>query len=80
MDPIKGSILSLCGAFCRVRSPSVLADEIGLHLQSDVPRTGKGAGLGLPFSGTETMSMHMAEIALDVAPCAHAEVLMDQAG
>ena len=44
------------------------------------PEHGKGAGLVLPFCNTETMSLHLAEIALMVAPGAHAVVLMDQAG
>ena len=44
------------------------------------PEHGKGAGLVLPFCNTETMALHLAEIALAVAPGAHAVVLMDQAG
>jgi hypothetical protein len=44
------------------------------------PEHGKGAALVLPFCNTETMSLHLAEIALAVAPGAHALVLMDQAG
>ena len=34
----------------------------------------------LPFCNTETMSLHLGEISLAVAPDAHAVVLMDQAG
>lgn len=34
----------------------------------------------LPYCNTETMSLHLAEISLRVAPGAHAVVLMDQAG
>ena len=34
----------------------------------------------LPFCDTGTMSLHLAEISLAVAPDAHAVVLMDQAG
>lgn len=34
----------------------------------------------LPFCNTETMSLHLTEISLMVAPGAHAVVLMDQAG
>ncbi|TVV69746.1 hypothetical protein FOY91_20935 [Sphingomonas solaris] len=37
-------------------------------------------GLVLPFCNTDTMNLHLAEIALHVAPGAHAVVLMDQAG
>ena len=44
------------------------------------PEQGKGAGLVLPFCNTETMSLHLAEISLAIAPGAHAVVLMDQAG
>src|SRR3546814_6321425 len=44
------------------------------------PEQGKGAGLVLPFCNTETMSLHLTEIALAIAPGAHAVVLMDQAG
>jgi transposase len=44
------------------------------------PEKGKGAGLILPFCNTETMSLHLAEITLAVAPGAHAVLLMDQAG
>jgi hypothetical protein len=44
------------------------------------PEQGKGAGLILPFCNTDTMSLHLAEISLAVAPGAHALVLMDQAG
>ena len=34
----------------------------------------------LPFCNTEPMALHLTEIALAVAPGAHAVVLMDQAG
>ena len=44
------------------------------------PELGKGAGLVLPFCNTETMSLHLVEISLAIAPGAHAVVLMDQAG
>jgi len=44
------------------------------------PEHGKAAGLVLPFCNTETMSLHLAEISLAIAPRAHAVVLMDQAG
>src|ERR1700710_1713965 len=44
------------------------------------PEHGKGAGLVLPFCNTKTMSLHLAEISLAIAPGAHAVVLMDQAG
>ncbi|MFZ5746953.1 MAG: IS630 family transposase [Pseudomonadota bacterium] len=44
------------------------------------PQEGKAAGLVLPFCNTDTMNLHLAEIALHVAPGAHAVLLMDQAG
>ncbi|MBC7286414.1 IS630 family transposase [Hoeflea sp.] len=44
------------------------------------PQEGKAAGLVLPFCNTDAMNLHLAEIALHVAPGAHAVVLMDQAG
>lgn len=44
------------------------------------PLAGKAAGLVLPFCNTDTMNLHLAEISLNVAPGAHAVVLMDQAG
>lgn len=44
------------------------------------PAEGKGAGLVLPFCNTDTMNLHLAEIAQAVAAKAHAVLLMDQAG
>ena len=44
------------------------------------PQAGKAAGLVLPFCNTGTMNLHLAEIALHVAPGTHAVLLMDQAG
>jgi DDE superfamily endonuclease len=44
------------------------------------PITGKGAALVLPRCNTAAMSLHLAEIAIAVAPGAHAVLLMDQAG
>lgn len=44
------------------------------------PQEGKAAGLVLPFCNTDTMNLHLAEISLNVAPGAHAVLLMDQAG
>jgi len=41
------------------------------------PELGKGTGLVLPFCNTDTMSLHLAEISLAVAPGAHAVVLME---
>ena len=44
------------------------------------PQQGKGASLVLPRCNIEAMNLHLAEIALAVAPGAHAVVLLDQAG
>jgi len=44
------------------------------------PKDGKGAGLVLPSCNTEAMSLHLAEIATQVAPGDHAVLLLDQAG
>ena len=49
---------------------------------SSVPsaRNREGAALILPACNTEAMNLHLAEIALMVAPGAHAVLLVDQAG
>ena len=44
------------------------------------PAEGKAAGLVLPRCNTESMTLHLAEIAATVAPGAHAVLLLDQAG
>src|SRR3954470_23900164 len=44
------------------------------------PKQGKGAALILPTCNTEAMNLHLAEIALMVAPGAHAVLLVDQTG
>jgi transposase len=44
------------------------------------PKQGKGAALVLPSCNIEAMSLHLAEIAAEVAPGAHAVLLLDQAG
>lgn len=44
------------------------------------PEEGKGAGLVLPSCNAAAMQMHLDEIALAVAPGAHALVMLDQAG
>lgn len=44
------------------------------------PEKGKGAGLVLPRCNVAAMQMHLDEIALAVAPGAHALVMLDQAG
>jgi transposase len=44
------------------------------------PKEGKGAALVLPRCNTEAMTLHLAEIATEIAPGRHAIVLLDQAG
>jgi hypothetical protein len=44
------------------------------------PKDGNGAGLVMSRCDTEAMTLHLAEIATQVAPGAHAVVLLDQAG
>jgi hypothetical protein len=44
------------------------------------PKNGKGAALVMPRCDTKTMNLHLAEIAAEVAPGAHAVLLVDQAG
>ena len=41
---------------------------------------GVGAGLVLPYANTQAMSLHLAEISRNVAPGAHAIVVLDGAG
>ncbi len=44
------------------------------------PKEGKGAALVLPKCDTYGMNLHLAEIARNVAPGAHAVLMLDQAG
>ena len=44
------------------------------------PARGVGAGLVLPCANTEAMTLHLAEISRNVAPGAHAVVVLDGAG
>jgi hypothetical protein len=44
------------------------------------PAEGKGAAIVMPCCVTEAMSEHLTDIARQVAPDAHAVVLLDQAG
>jgi transposase len=53
------------------------ADQIGLYLRRNLPGARQGRGAG---ATTETMTLHLAEIALAIAPGARAVILMDQAG
>jgi hypothetical protein len=42
------------------------------------PKEGKGAALVTPRCDTEAMNLHLAEIATQIAPGAHAVLLVDQ--
>ncbi|MBV8307491.1 MAG: transposase, partial [Gammaproteobacteria bacterium] len=44
------------------------------------PKDGKGAALVMPRCDTAAMNLHLAEIATQIAPGAHAALLVDQAG
>ena len=44
------------------------------------PNDGKGAALVLPRCDTQAMTLHLAEIATEIAPGKHAVLLLDQAG
>ena len=44
------------------------------------PQRGVGAGLVMPYCDTEAMQMHLEEISEQVAPGAHAILVMDRAG
>ena len=44
------------------------------------PKHGKGAALIMPRCNTEAMNLHLAEIAVQIAPGAHAALLVDQSG
>ena len=44
------------------------------------PKDGKGAALVLPRCNIAAMNLHLAEIAIAVAPGAHAALVLDQAG
>lgn len=44
------------------------------------PARGVGAGLVLPFANAKAMTLHLAEISKQVAPGAHAIVVLDGAG
>jgi len=44
------------------------------------PAEGKGAALVMPQCNSEAMELHLAEIGCQVAPGAHAALMLDQAG
>src|SRR3954470_7364325 len=63
-------------AFCPTRS----AHRLRLLFGAICPRDGKGAGLIMPRCDSAAMSLHLAEIAQEVSPGAHAVLILDQAG
>ncbi len=56
------------------------AAVLGMDLWGDRPAEGKTAGIIMPKCNSESMSMHLEEIAFYVAPVAYAIVLLDQVG
>jgi hypothetical protein len=44
------------------------------------PAEGKGAAIVMPHCNSEAMELHLAEISCQVAPGAHAVLMLDQAG
>ena len=58
-----------------------LTNRLGLYLRRDLPQARKGCrALIMPRCNTEAMNLHLAEIAVQIAPGAHAALLVDQAG
>ena len=51
-----------------------------MDLWGDLSAEGKGAALVMPRCNSEAMDMHLAEISSQVAPGAHAVLMLDQAG
>jgi putative transposase len=56
------------------------ANRLCLYIRRNLPQDGKGAALVLPRCDTEAMNLHLAEIATQIAPGAHAALIVDQAG
>ena len=50
-------------------------NRLGLYLRRDLPKQGKGAALIMPRCNTEAMNLHLAEIATQIAPGAHAALV-----
>lgn len=61
-------------------SPPISAMKAPICLVRLCPARDTGAALVLPVANTEAMQHHLTEISRNVAPGAHAVVLMDQAG
>jgi hypothetical protein len=56
------------------------ADSFDPHFRGNLSTPRQGAGLVLPRCNIDTMNLHLAEMAIAVAPGAHAMLLVDQAG
>src|SRR6266550_9461457 len=54
--------------------------RLNLYLRRHLPQGRQGAGLVLPRCNIAAMNLHLAEIAIAVAPGAHAALVLDQAG
>ena len=68
------------GHGARPSAPTDQRNRLGLYLRRDLPKRGKGAALIMPRCNTEALNLHLAEIAAQIAPGAHAALLADQAG
>ena len=64
----------------RPTAPKDLRYEWAYLFGAVCPARGVGAGLVLPYANLDMMSLHLAEISRQVAPGAHALVVLDGAG
>jgi hypothetical protein len=64
----------------RPRAPRAMGFESTYLFGAVCPGRGAAAGLVLPVATAEAMALHLAEISTQVAPGAHAVVVLDQAG
>jgi hypothetical protein len=64
----------------RPRQPADQRYENAYLFGAICPARGKGAALALPFANTDMMQLHLDEIAIRVAPGAHAVLILDRAG
>ncbi len=61
--------------------PERPTNRLGLYILGAIcPKDSKGAALVMPRCDTEAMNLHLGEIATQIAPGAHAALLVDQAG
>ena len=64
----------------RPRAPRDTRYEWAYIFGTVCPKRATGIALVMPFADSEAMNLHLAEIATEVAPGAHAVLLIDQAG